>query len=128
MNFILFCGALLGFLSVGLGAYIDHVVKLTLDAKTLSMLQTALHYQLTHAMIISAIGLSINTVTQTSVRRLLAFAGGLFIIGTCLFSFSLYFAGILGVHIAMKLTPTGGTCLLLAWITLASAAIVYKKR
>ena len=57
INYILLIGALLGFTSVGAGAYVDHILVHAVDEKTLSMIKTALHYHELYAVIISAIGL-----------------------------------------------------------------------
>lgn len=128
MNFVLFLGALLGFLSIGLGAYINHVVSLTVDVKTLTMLQTALQYQLTHAILIVSIGFAANTIPASRCKTLLTAAGWLFIVGTCLFAFSIYCAGIIGIHSLLKITPTGGVILMLAWITLACTAMFHQSK
>lgn len=128
MNIILFLGAVLGLISIGLGAYINHVVSLNADIKALTMLQTALHYQLTHAIVIVSIGLAANTVSIPRCKRLLFAAGWMFIIGTCLFAFSIYIAGIVGLHSFLKFTPTGGVILMIAWLILACSALFYKTK
>ena len=51
----------------------------------------------------------------------------LFIIGTVLFSFSIYISIICNIQSAMKLAPIGGTILMLAWVNLAIADISLKK-
>jgi uncharacterized membrane protein YgdD (TMEM256/DUF423 family) len=128
MNFTLFLGAVLGFISIGLGAYINHVVSLSADIKTLTMLQTALHYQLTHAIVIVSIGLAANTISAPRCKQLLKTSGWLFIVGTCLFAFSIYCAGILGMHSLLKVTPTGGVILMIAWLMLASVALLHRTK
>lgn len=126
MNFILFLGALLGFSSIGLGAYVNHVISLNADVKTLTMLQTALHYQLTHAIVIISIGIVVNTIPVPRCKQLVTASAWMFIIGTCLFAFSIYFAGIIGIHSFLRVTPTGGVVLMIAWLTLACAALFHK--
>lgn len=126
MNMVLFLGAVLGFLSICLGAYINHVVSFNVDIKTLTILQTALQYQLTHAIVIVSIGIASSTRSNPRCRRFLNLTGWMFILGTCLFAFSIYIAGIVGLHSFLKFTPTGGVILMVAWLMLASSALFYK--
>ena len=125
INYILLIGALLGLTSVGAGAYIDHVLIHAVDVKTLSMIKIALHYHELYAVIISAIGLICCLKNDAILLKLSAW---IFIIGTVLFSFSIYLKALTGTNAWIKLTPIGGTLLMVGWILLACSSFKYVKK
>lgn len=125
INYILLIGALLGLTSVGAGAYVDHVLVHAVDEKTLSMIKTALHYHQLYAVIISAIGL-VHCLKNDAI--LLKLSAWLFIIGTVLFSFSIYLKALTGTIAWIKLTPIGGTLLMVGWVLLACFSFKYVKK
>lgn len=118
-NFILFIGALLGLISMMMGAYLDHSLIYQLDTKSLSMAKTALYYHQLYAVMISLLGCPGRSSHQS---LLLKFAAYLFIIGTILFSFSIYLTIFTKLSIWLKLTPLGGMLLIIGWATLACSA------
>lgn len=124
INYILLIGALLGLTSVGAGAYVDHVFVYIIDVKTLSMIKTALHYHQLYAVIISAIGLVCCLKNDFILLKLSAW---LFIIGTVLFSFSIYLKALAGTIAWLKLTPIGGTLLMVGWVLLTCSSFKYVK-
>lgn len=119
INFILLIGSLLGLTSVGMGAYVDHVLSHAVDIKTLSMIKTALHYQQLYAVIITAIGLSHRVVHDSLCLRLSAW---IFIAGSIIFCFSIYLSALMGMAALLKLTPVGGIFLMTGWVVLACAS------
>jgi len=124
VNYILLIGALLGATSVGTDAYINHVFY-TADVKTFSMIKTALQYHQLYAVIISVIGL----VSRLKNDIILKLSAWIFILGTILFSTSLYLKALTGTIIWIKLTPIGGTLLMVGWLLLAcSSFMLYKKQ
>lgn len=125
INYILLIGALLGLTSVGAGAYVDHVLVHAVDEKTLSMIKTALHYHQLYAVIISAIGL-VHCLKNDAI--LLKLSAWLFIIGTVSFSFSIYLKALTGTIAWIKLTPIGGTLLMVGWVLLACFSFKYVKK
>lgn len=119
INYILLIGALLGLTSVGAGAYVDHVLVHVVDVNTLASVKTAVYYHQLYAVVISAIGL------VWSLKRdafLLKCSAWIFIIGTVLFSFSIYLKALTGVTAWAKLTPTGGMLLMVGWIVLGCSS------
>jgi uncharacterized membrane protein YgdD (TMEM256/DUF423 family) len=125
INYILLIGALLGLTSVGAGAYVDHVLVHAVDEKTLSMIKTALYYHQLYAVIISAIGL-VHCLKNDAI--LLKLSAWIFVIGTVLFSFSIYLRALTGTIAWIKVTPIGGTLLMVGWVLLACFSFKYVKK
>ncbi len=125
INYILLIGALLGITLVGAGAYVDHVLVHAIDVKTLSMIKTALHYHELYAVMISAIGLVCYLKNDAMLLKLSAWT---FIIGTMLFSFSIYLKALTGTIAWIKLTPIGGTLLMAGWGLLACSSFKYIRK
>jgi len=123
-NLILLIGALLELTSVGMGTYIDHGLSHHVDLKTLSMPKTALLYHQLYAVMISVIGFYLHS----QKNLLFKIAAWVFIIGSSLFSFSIYLTAITGIVIFTKLTPMGGIMLMIAWLLLAYAAFYHTKK
>ena len=107
-------GAVLGGLGVALGAFGAHGLRSTLDAAALGWWETAVQYQMWHALALVALGLS-----PVRARA----AGGLFAGGILLFSGSLYVMALTGVRALGMVTPVGGLLLILGWAALGLAAV-----
>jgi len=125
---ILTLGAIFGFISVAFGAYAEHGLKTQITPEHFDFIMTAVRYNQTYAIIISAIGLALlcsKTLSQSLILKLSSF---LFIIGTILFSFGIYIAIVCHIPIIMKLAPIGGSTLMLGWIMLGLAAILLKRK
>lgn len=114
-RWILLSAGLLGFLGVALGAFGAHVLKETLTVRgSLATWQTAVLYQLVHAVALLALG---SQASET-------YAGGrwiarLWIAGVILFSGSLYWLALGGPKILGPVTPLGGLAFLIGWLLLA---------
>jgi uncharacterized membrane protein YgdD (TMEM256/DUF423 family) len=111
-KFLLACGALAGFIGVGLGAFGAHALKARLSPELMGTYQTAVQYQFWHALGLGLIGLLLFHVPTSSVLK---WAGVLMALGIVLFSGSLYaliFSGFRGFGMV---TPIGGICWLVAW-------------
>ncbi len=87
---ILVLGALLGFMSVAFGAYAEHGLRENITDEQFRFLMTAVRYHQVHAVIISAIGLALLSDGKLATLPMLKWSGALFILGTALFSFSIY--------------------------------------
>ena len=124
INYILLIGGLLGLTSVAAGAYIDHVLRYVVDTKILSMVYIGLHYHELYAVIISAIGL----VHPKNNSKLLKLSAWIFILGALLFSFSIYTTALTGTLVWIKLTPIGGTLLMIGWFFLICTSINFIKK
>ena len=112
-------GAVFGLSTVAFGAFGAHALKAWLAPERLSVFETAVRYQGLHALALFACA----WVMQTWPSRMAAAAGACFVVGTVLFSGSLYLLALSGEpHIGI-VTPFGGFALLAAW-TLLFVAIV----
>ena len=119
-------GALLGGLAVGLGAFGAHSLQqATQDEKIIHSFQTAVQYQMYHALALLAVAI----IFQRMPVGLTKWAGNCFVIGTILFSGSLY--GITAIKLAGNttfekigvLTPIGGVFFIAGWVFLLIAAL-----
>lgn len=123
MNKVLAAGALLGFLSVAVGASIEHILRGSADAEVLRWTMTAIRYHQVGALVITMIGLALLVRPEMPPAHGLARSGWLFVAGTLLFSFSIYAAAVSGLEALTYLTPVGGITLMIAWLSLAWTAI-----
>jgi uncharacterized membrane protein YgdD (TMEM256/DUF423 family) len=119
----IFIGGSLGLLGVGLGAFGAHALKERLSESGLSSWETAVSYQMYHALVLLFVGLWLLLDGPTSLR----YAGVLFMVGIVLFSGSI-FALVLGAGSWLgPLTPLGGVILIAAWTTLIYSALAINK-
>ena len=124
---ILLIGALLGFISVAFGAFAEHGLKDTISEEHFRFLVTAVRYNQIHSVIIVAIGLSTRSGEYWCNMPQLNWAGSVFIIGTILFSFSIYLSVSLQLPLLLNLTPLGGITMMLGWLMLAYLALMSLK-
>jgi uncharacterized membrane protein YgdD (TMEM256/DUF423 family) len=108
-------GSFLAFLAVGAGAFGTHALRDVLTPKMLDVWQTAVHYQLIHALAI----LLVAVLAKGQSILLQKWAGILFATGTLFFSGSLYLLAASGIKWLGAITPIGGACFLSGWICLA---------
>lgn len=119
MRLVVFLGALSGALAVALGAFAAHGLSGTIPASDLAGFETGARYHLVHALAMVAAGL---LAAHGGGRA--AVAGGLaFLLGTVLFSGSLYVLGLTGSRALVLVTPVGGVAFILGWILVAVAAL-----
>ncbi len=107
-----------GFLAVALGAFGAHGLQGRLEAvadgaKRLSWWQTAAHYHLVHALALVAVAFLMQRLPQAR------YAGVAFLIGSALFSGSLYVMALGGPRWLGAVTPLGGLGFLVGWALLA---------
>lgn len=111
--------AISGFLSVCLGAFAAHGLKHHIAAESFVIWQTGVQYQVYHALALLAVGL----LYQTQASKALKLSGLAFILGSFLFSGSLY-ALALGAPKALGvITPVGGLSFLVGWAALVVHAL-----
>ena len=89
----------------------------------MNVFQTAVLYQLIHALALLGI---VALLSQAERSKALLVSAGLMVIGTILFSGSLYLLTLSSWRVGL-ITPLGGFLLISAWITLLIAGITYKK-
>ena len=85
--------------------------------KYLQDFKTAADYQMYHALGLIAVGL----MSLNRGRRSLQIAGYSFVIGTVLFSGSLYVLAVTGMRWLGAIAPFGGTAFIVGWFALAAA-------
>ncbi|PLY13006.1 MAG: DUF423 domain-containing protein [Sedimenticola sp.] len=115
----LFIGALNGFLTVALGAFGAHALRDRLQGNYYEVFQTGIQYQGLHALALLILGLIALRATSNWLNR----AGWLFLLGILLISGSLYLLAITGNRALGMITPLGGVCFLLGWLSLAIATL-----
>lgn len=108
-------GALFGLLAVILGAFGSHRLKKTFTGAQMGSFETGIKYQFYHALLLLVLGYNLGF--NTSLDSNIAWC---FIIGTLLFSFSIYllcFLGARGIKVRLLglLTPVGGLFLVAGW-------------
>src|SRR6185312_2463859 len=112
--------ALLGALSVALGAFAAHTLKGSVSTEALEIFETSVKYQFYHIFGLLAAGI----VYKEFSSKLLVWAGRLFIAGIILFCGSLYIltatiaSGETSFNWIGAITPFGGLCFILGWIFL----------
>jgi uncharacterized membrane protein YgdD (TMEM256/DUF423 family) len=114
-------GAVLGGLSVLIGAFAAHSLRGVLSPSALALIETGARYQMYHALALLGVGLLALWHKESSV--LLTITGGCFVAGALCFSGSLY--GLSTGHASWlgPVTPIGGLLLLVGWGGLAIAAL-----
>ena len=122
-NLFVGLGALNAFVAVSMGAFAAHALKDNLTERYLSAIQTAVDYQFYHTLGLILIGL----LYQQNRNKLAASAGALMLCGIILFSGSLYVLGLSGTKWLGMITPVGGLCFLIAWLTLAFSCLKSQK-
>ena len=110
-------GAASGFVAVAAGAFGAHALRARLAPDLLAVFETAARYQMYHALAL----LSVAWVAARWPGPLPQWAGWLFVLGTVLFSGSLYALALSGVRWLGAITPLGGAAFLAGWICLALA-------
>lgn len=114
----LLIGAILGALSVLLGAFAAHGLKKIIPAESITTFETGVRYQFYHTFALLAIGILIERFPNQAM----AWAGYCFIIGVILFSGSLYLlaltksTGSVGVSKIGIITPIGGLFFVAGWL------------
>jgi len=108
-------GALFGFLGVAAGAFGAHALRSKLPPDMLTVFEVGIRYQMYHALALLAVAWAATQFHQGLAHT----SGWLFVIGTIIFSGSLYLLTFTGVKTWGAVTPIGGVLLLAGWITLA---------
>jgi uncharacterized membrane protein YgdD (TMEM256/DUF423 family) len=127
-NFLV-AAAIFGALAVVLGAFAAHgLEKITTDEKILHGFQTAVQYQMYHALALLAVAIIFEKFSNQWIK----WAGIGFIAGIILFSGSLYLLSFLkikesdAVKFIGPITPLGGLSFIAGWLFLLTG--VFKKK
>lgn len=117
-NTILIIGAVFGLLAVILGAFGAHALKKIVNEEQLRSFETGVKYQMYHALVLLFLG--------SHFEQPHALMSWCFVLGTILFSFSIY-GLVLSSAKRKKLrflgpvTPLGGLLLIIGWVLLLLA-------
>lgn len=122
--------AVLGALSVALGAFAAHRLKEIVPPDTVAIFETGVRYQFYHVFALLFVGLASDRVSN----RWVIWAGNSFIMGIIFFCGSLYAltalkaADISPMKIVGIATPVGGVFFIAGWIFLWLAIISSNKK
>jgi uncharacterized membrane protein YgdD (TMEM256/DUF423 family) len=108
-------GAFSAMLSVAAGAFGAHALRSRLGPESLAVFETAARYQMFHALGLLAAAWAESRWPGAWPSR----SGWLFVVGTVLFSGSLYALALSGARWLGAITPLGGVAFLLGWLCLA---------
>lgn len=112
--------ALLGALSVAMGAFAAHKLKEIVDPDAVNIFETGVRYQFYHVFALIAVGILYSNFKKSVVK----WSGIFFIAGIILFSGSLYAltyvhaSNLTGMKWIGPVTPLGGLCFIIGWILL----------
>lgn len=110
-------GAVSAFIGVAAGAFGAHALKSRLQPDLLAVFEVGVRYQMYHALALIAAAWIAGRWPGGAATT----AGMLFIVGTLLFSGSLYVLSLTGIRWLGAITPLGGLAWLAAWACLVWA-------
>jgi uncharacterized membrane protein YgdD (TMEM256/DUF423 family) len=110
--------ALSAFVSVAAGAFGAHALRARLAPDLLAVFETGARYQMYHALGLFVAAWLVSQGPCPWGER----AAWAFIVGTLLFSGSLYALALSGIRPLGAITPFGGVAFLAGWVMLAMAA------
>jgi uncharacterized membrane protein YgdD (TMEM256/DUF423 family) len=122
-NLIIPLGAFNAFLAVAAGAFAAHGLKDILSPEYINTFKTAADYQMMHGIGLILIGI----LNKQSTSRSNTAAAILMLTGIILFSGSLYLLTLTGIKWLGIITPFGGLCFLIAWLTLGFNHLLKKE-
>ena len=114
-RFFFISGSLSAFLAVALGAFAAHGLKTKLSPEMFNIFEVGVRYHMYHALALLAVAWASTRWPGTSVTA----AGWLFLVGTVIFSGSLYLLSLTGLRWLGAITPIGGLAFLIGWLLLA---------
>ena len=125
----LIAASIFGSSAVIIGAFAAHALKKILPAEALQSIETAVRYQMYHAIVLLALCSFKTWISDKSIKRIfsllvsgiLCFSGSIYLL---LFLKTTHIIGLSGLGIV---TPIGGILLILAWILLFIEAYNFKE-
>jgi uncharacterized membrane protein YgdD (TMEM256/DUF423 family) len=112
----LLLGATSAAIAVAAGAFGAHALRARVAPELLAVFETGARYQMYHALALVALGVSPLT------GRLVETTRWCFLLGTLLFSGSLYLLVLTGTRWWGAVTPLGGVAFIVGWCCLALTA------
>ena len=116
MRAFAFVGALMAGLGVAFGAFGSHALRELVTPARLDTFETAVRYQLVHAVALLALGLG-----HIGRTRLLALGGWTLVAGSAVFCLSLYLLVLTDRSWLGAVAPLGGVLLIGGWVLLMVA-------
>lgn len=104
-----------GALGVILGAFGAHALRGSIEPRLMETFQTAVQYQLIHALALLLVSLTMGWLGQSLSFEISTYA---FIAGIILFSGSLFGLVLTEIRWLGPVTPLGGLCLIVGWLAL----------
>lgn len=114
-RFFFIAGSISAFLGVALGAFAAHGLKTRLSTEMFNIFEVGVRYHMYHALALLAVAWASSRWPGGSVTA----AGWLFLVGTIIFSGSLYLLSLTGLRWLGAITPIGGAAFLIGWLLLA---------
>ncbi|MSS73709.1 MAG: DUF423 domain-containing protein [Candidatus Latescibacteria bacterium] len=111
-------GSFSAFLAVAAGAFGAHALKTRLTPDLFNIFEVGARYHMYHALALLAVAWAASRWPGPAISA----SGVLFVIGTILFSGSLYVLSLTGVRWLGAVTPFGGLAFLAGWACLAWGA------
>lgn len=115
-------GAIHGFLAVALGAFAAHALKEVLDDYGAGIWDTAVQYQMFHAVALIIVGILMSKAIFGEVKALKT-AMICFNLGIIFFSGSLMVLAFTGIKVLGAITPIGGVLFLIGWFMIIKTAL-----
>lgn len=119
MKLWLSIGALSGFLAVAIGAFGAHGLGSRVPPEQLATFEIGARYHMYHALAL----LAVAWLASREPGLVVSVAGWAFVVGTILFSGSLYYLGATGSKALVLVTPMGGVAFMIGWICLFAAGL-----
>lgn len=111
-------GSLSALIGVAAGAFGAHALRSRLSPDLLAIFETGVRYQMYHALALLAASWAVTRWPGSLTTA----SGWLFVLGTLLFSGSLYALSLSGIRWLGAITPVGGVAFIAGWACLAWAA------
>jgi uncharacterized membrane protein YgdD (TMEM256/DUF423 family) len=111
-KFFLLSGSVLGLLGVAVGAFGAHALKVMLQAAgRAETFETAVRYMFYHAIALVLVGILSKEFPGNTIN----WSGNAFLLGTLIFSGSLFLICFTGINVFGAVAPIGGTLLVIGW-------------
>lgn len=125
-QFTLIIAGFYGLITIILGALGSHAFKKILSVDKLASFEVGIRYQMYHAIVLLILGLFLSFTTPLEKWSSLCI-----IIGTFLFSFTIYFLAFseywnINLKFLGPITPIGGVFLIIGWVLLITYFIKSK--
>jgi uncharacterized membrane protein YgdD (TMEM256/DUF423 family) len=114
-RFFFAAGSISAFIAVALGAFGAHGLRSRLTPEMLNIFEVGVRYQMYHAFALFAVAWATSRWPENDFTA----AGWAFIIGTVIFSGSLYLLSMTDIRWFGAITPLGGLGFLAGWAILA---------